>query len=99
MAEHSRYNIGMQQAGLDGLVLKNRLSITDPDELMDAETLLLNDAYTHFTELIAQEKFSVRAGVIFDIHKYVFATLYDWAGQVRSIDISKEDILFADGEQ
>lgn len=41
MAEHSRYNVSTQQAGLDGPVLKNKLGITNPEELMDAETLLL----------------------------------------------------------
>jgi hypothetical protein len=48
MAEHSRYNVSDEQAGIEGEVLKNKLRITDQKSLDDAETLLLADAYAHF---------------------------------------------------
>ncbi len=41
MAEHSRYNLKDESAGLQRGVLKNRLGIQNQNELDDAETLLL----------------------------------------------------------
>ncbi|MBU2524210.1 Fic family protein [Patescibacteria group bacterium] len=33
--------------------------------------------------------------LIFDIHKYFLSTLYSWAGKIRTVNISKNNILFA----
>jgi hypothetical protein len=61
MAEHSRYSVTDAQAGLDGPILENKLDITDPEELLEAETLLLSDAYSHFAELIENHELSISA--------------------------------------
>jgi|TARA_Y100000310_G_scaffold266048_1_gene277346 cell filamentation protein len=33
--------------------------------------------------------------LLFDIHKYFLNTLYSWAGKIREVDISKDNMLFA----
>ena len=33
--------------------------------------------------------------LLFSIHKYFFSALYDWAGKVRTVNISKDGVFFA----
>ena len=49
MEGRSRYNISAKGAGIDSGVLKNKLGIKNQKALEDAETLLLSDAYVHFS--------------------------------------------------
>lgn len=95
MAGLSRYNVSDEQAGLEGPVLRNQLNIVDPDELLQAETLLLNDAFEHFFALLEKEELRLNAETIFEIHHYTFNTLYNWAGELRTVDVSKDSMLFA----
>ncbi len=98
MAERSRYSITAKIAGVEGGILKNKLSIKDQVMLDDAETLLLVDAYTHFFGRLKEEGLDFNLPLLFEIHKYFLGTLYSWAGKIRRIDISKDDILFAPAE-
>ena len=95
MAEHSRYHVSAKKAGISKGVLKNKLGIKDQNKLNDAETLLLADSYTHFFELLKENKVEFDLSLLFSIHKYFFETLYAWAGKVREVDISKDGMLFA----
>lgn len=95
MAEHSRYHISKHGVGIANDVLTNKLGITDQKQLDDAETILLADAYEHFFELSMQGKLSIDLSFLFDIHAYFLRPLYVWAGKIRTVDISKENILFA----
>lgn len=95
MAERSRYHVSAKKAGLSKGILKNKLGINDQKKLDDAETLLLADAYTHFFELLKQAKVEFDLSLLFSIHKYFLSTLYDWAGNLRKVDISKDGMLFA----
>ncbi len=95
MAEHSRYNVSDEDAGLVNGVLKNRLGITDQQSLEDAETILLADAYEHFFGLLQQGNVAFNVALLFSIHEYFLGPLYDWAGELRRVDISKDDMLFA----
>lgn len=90
MAEHSRYNVG----GDEGKILKNKLGITNPKTLEDTETLLLKDTYVYFFSLLQSKKMRFTSTLLFQIHKYFLGTLYDWAGRIRTIEISKDGILF-----
>lgn len=96
MAGHSRYNISKRGAGISKRgILKNKLGITDQKRLDDTETILLSDAYAHFFDLLTEGKLAVGLPLLFDIHAYFLGQLYSWAGTTRTIDISKEGVLFA----
>lgn len=95
MDELSRYNVSHEQAGLDHGVLKNKLGYTNQKDLDDAETILQTDAYKHFFDLTQIRQLVFDADLLFEIHKYFFETLYDWAGTIRTVDISKGEMLFA----
>lgn len=95
MAEHSRYYVSAKDAGVSKGVLKNKLGINSKKQLDHAETLLLVDTYTHFFELLRKGKIKFDLSLLFSIHKYFFDTLYDWAGKVRTVNISKDNMFFA----
>ncbi len=95
MAEHSRYHVSDKGANVSNGILKNKLGIKNKKRLDDAETLLLADTYTYFFELLKERKIEFDLSLLFSIHKYFFDTLYDWAGKVRTVDISKDGMLFA----
>jgi len=94
MAEPSRYSVSPQQAGLEGGLLKNKLKIKDPKVLGDAETVLLADTYEHFFDIQMRQDLHFNLSLLFKIHHYFLDTLYEWAGKIRSVDISKDGILF-----
>ena len=95
MAEHSRYHVSDNAAGVNKGILKNKLGIRSKKKLDDAETLLLADTYSHFFALLKQGKLTFDLSLLFSIHRYFFTTLYDWAGKLRTVDISKDGMLFA----
>ena len=68
-------------------VLINKLGITDIDTLQKAEM-----DYT-FVRLMDLQKKPLSGDFSFThlkrIHKYIFQDLYDWAGKVRTVNISK----------
>src|SRR3989338_8379747 len=95
MAEHSRYYVSDKAAGVNKGILKNKLGIKNKRQLENAETLLLADTYTHFFELLKKDKVKFNLSLLFSIHQYFFGTLYDWAGKIRTVNISKNDMFFA----
>src|SRR3989339_682893 len=95
MVEHSRYYISAKDTGISKGVLKNKLGIKNKKQLGHAETLLLADTYTHFFELLRKGKIKFDLSLLFSIHKYFLGHLYDWAGKVRTVNISKDEMFFA----
>ncbi|MFH1047068.1 MAG: Fic family protein [Patescibacteria group bacterium] len=95
MAEHSRYNVSDEDAGIENGVLKNKLGLMDQQSLEDAETLLLVDAYEHFFDLLQQENVVFNTALLFSMHEYFLGPLYDWAGELRRVDISNDGMMFA----
>ena len=95
MAGHSRYHVSDENSGISKGVLKNKLGIKSKTKLNEAETLLLADTYIHFFELLKQGGIKFDLSLLFSIHKYFFDPLYVWAGKTRTVNISKDDILFA----
>jgi cell filamentation protein len=88
----SRYSDGDPYLEGSG-VLKNRLGITDQSTLEQAEA-----------DIVAVRSFELSQKPLlghFDlahlraIHRHLFSDLYDWAGELRTIDISKGGNLFA----
>lgn len=78
---------------LESGVLKNRLGITDEATLEQAEAALV--ATRSFELSLAPLKGQFDLAHLQAIHRYLFGDLYEWAGQLRTIDISKGGHLFA----
>ncbi len=74
-------------------VLKNRLSITDEATLELAEAALV--ATRSYELSVTPLKGLFNLAHLQAIHSYLFADVYEWAGQLRTVDISKCGHMFA----
>lgn len=86
------------QPGSDGQVLRNNADITDPTQMDEAELALLLQLY----ELVLRERLPERRLDVADIrewHHLWLGNLYDWAGQERSVNLSKGGFHFAAAAQ
>jgi cell filamentation protein len=86
-----KYGVGQDPYCLPGTtVLRNLLDITDDKTLVQAERDL--------SEVAAQSiDFSpppYTLSYLQDIHRLLFSDLYDWAGELRTVDISKDETHF-----
>lgn len=74
-------------------VLRNALGITDAAALEIAEA----DLAANRTRLLRVEPLAGNFDLkhLQSIHAYLFQDVYDWAGQLRKIDITKNDSRFA----
>mgnify|MGYP001613372782 FL=1 len=68
MAEHSRYSVSDNAAGVDNGILTNKLGIKNQEQLDQAETLLLADTYTHFFDLLHDDKIRFDLDLIFSCY-------------------------------
>ena len=75
-------------------VLRNLGNIKDADELRKAE----GDITKHTLPIVYAHKFNkYDTATICEIHRIIFDSLYEWAGEFRTIPIAKrEDILGGD---
>lgn len=73
-------------------VLRNKLDICDEKLLDEAEALMtyINGAKLEENPLVGAFDFSHYKA----IHRFLFSELYDWAGEIRSVDISKKGTVF-----
>ena len=73
-------------------VLVNKLGIQDEETLNKTEALMtyINGAKLEENPLIGEFDFSHYKA----IHRFLFSELYDWAGEIRSVDISKKGTVF-----
>ena len=73
-------------------VLRNRLGITDPAELARAEARLAAGReailFRARLDLGGYDLAHLQA-----IHRHLFGQIYDWAGQVRTVNMSKGGTL------
>lgn len=86
------------QPGSDQRVLRNKLGIVDPTSMDEAELQLLLNLY----EFVMQQDFPERQLLVADIkewHRLWLGNIYDWAGNERSVNISKDDFQFAAAAQ
>ena len=74
-------------------VLKNRLGITDESTLEQTEAALVSTRSYELSEAPLKGHFDLPH--LQAIHRYLFGDLYEWAGELRNIDISKGGSLFA----
>lgn len=74
------------------LCLVNKLNIRDETKLAEVETAVV------FGKLVALKKQPIQGNFDFahyrNFHHFLFCDLYDWAGEIRQIDISKKETHF-----
>ena len=94
----SKYQFRESDIYLPGTdIPKNRLGVTEPDLLHEVEEALLQQAYQIFIdELQPATRFD--EAYFKSLHRRTFASLYDWAGEYRTVDMSKGSSLFCRGE-
>lgn len=73
--------------------MRNRLGITDTDLLMQAEELAASFAAAEILESLQPQRWD--AGLLRHLHHELFSQLYTWAGQYRTVEISKGSSRFA----
>lgn len=90
----SKYQFRESDIYLPGTdIPKNRLGITEADLLHEIEQGLLQQAYQVFiAELQPDTRFD--ENYFKSLHKRTWASLYDWAGEYRSVEMSKGGSLF-----
>lgn len=71
-------------------VLKNKLGITNDEELKEAEKDI---AFVKLIGVEELEKETVNVNLLKDIHKHLFNDIYDWAGEYRTVPIYKEEVV------
>ena len=72
-------------------VLQNKLGIAEKDLLEKAEADI---TYLKLLDIDAWfENKSLNYETFLEVHKYIFGDLYEWAGQIRTIDIYKEEAV------
>jgi fido (protein-threonine AMPylation protein) len=74
-------------------VLKNRLGITDAATLEEAEAALVATRSYELSQRPLKGRFDLAH--LQAIHRYLFSDVYEWAGQLRTIDLSKGHQRFA----
>lgn len=95
----SRYSVGgdsegVFQPGSHGQVLRNNLGITDPLKMGVVEAEALDAAIKwSFDEFETTTQFSITH--LRQMHEYWLGDVYEFAGQFRTVNISKGGILFA----
>lgn len=72
-------------------VLRNKLGIKDAEMLYDAEREFSTARYAALQVKPISGDFSLKH--LQKIHKYLFQDVYDWAGSIRTVDISKGTIF------
>lgn len=69
--------------------LINKLDIRDEHRLAEAEAAIVLGKLTALKQRPVQGTFNFEHYK--QIHRFLFCDLYDWAGQIRDIDISKKE--------
>ena len=90
----SKYQFNASDIYLPGTdIPKNLLGITEPDLLHQIEESLLQQAYQTFIEEC--EPYTRFDEAYFkSLHQRTFESLYQWAGEYRSVDMSKGNSMF-----
>lgn len=78
------------------MALENKLGITNSAELARAEEMLTKKRATELYEKSILQRFEVGTYKgLQQIHKYLFQDIYDFAGNTRTVNISKGNFRFA----
>lgn len=98
----SRYAVGADEGedepGSDGRVLANSLGITDAAEMDEAELALLLRLYEEVLPTVDPSEV-ITSTMICEWHRKWLASIYEWAGRIRSVDLEKDGFRFANAAQ
>ena len=99
MKKSGRYNTAhliedQFEPGSNGQVLKNKLGITSPEEMDDAEAIALKEATDKLVRKFDKHH-RFTAADICAFHKIWLDGIYEWAGKYRQVNVSKGDFPFA----
>lgn len=86
------------QPGSDGEVLRNLLDVTNPEHMDEIELDLLEQLY----QSVFEKDFPDRRLTVTDLkswHHQWLGNVYPWAGEIRSVNLSKGDFHFAAADQ
>lgn len=72
-------------------VLINKLNIRDNDILSEAERRLTMLRISDLIDNPIKGEFDLKH--LQTIHKYIFQDIYDWAGEIRTVDIAKQNMF------
>ena len=78
-------------------ILINKFDIRDEQKLNEVESVLVSARNAEWIHAPRQSSFDFEHYKA--IHRYLFSDLYDWAGQIRTINISKKGTLFCPAER
>ena len=77
-------------------ILINKFDIHDEDKLNEIESVISSARYAEWLSAPQAESFD------FDhyksIHRFLFSDLYEWAGEIRAVNISKKGTQFTPAE-
>ncbi len=82
------------EPGSNEQVLKNKLGIKSPKEMDDAEARALERVMVELVGTYDEQR-RFTASDIRDIHRRWLGEIYEWAGEYRQVNVSKEDFPFA----
>ena len=99
MKKSKRYNTAhfiedQYEPGSNNQVLKNKLGITNPDEMDDIEVIALKEATDNMVRKFDKHH-RFTAADICGFHKIWLDGIYEWAGKYRQVNVSKGDFPFA----
>lgn len=81
----------------DTTVLVNKLNIKTQELLTEAESLLVTSCSVRLEKTLKFEK--VDFDYYKNLHRKMFGDLYEWAGTVRTINISKKGTVFCNASE
>ena len=79
-------------------VLRNLLGVRNTEELELAEARIVSIAITKLVSRIHPVPTDLTFEFFLVIHKRLFGAIYDWAGQLRTVEVSKGTTSFARAE-
>ena len=82
------------EPGSDDRVLANKIGVSDVDEMDDIELDLLKRLYDAVLGSVAADQ-RLTAADIREWHRRWLGSVYAWAGQYRTLNMSKADFTFA----
>lgn len=86
------------EPGSCGRVLANKLGISDPEEMDDVELDLLKHLYEDVLGSVGADQ-RLRVADICEWHRRWLGNVYVWAGQYRTLNMSKGEFIFAASAQ
>lgn len=80
----------------DTTVLINKFDIRDEEKLNEVESVLASARFAEWLNAPKADSFDFEH--YRTIHYFLFSDLYDWAGQIRTVNISKKGTKFTSAE-